>query len=183
MNTLTPLAPSVATESQSWPLDQLVDYIIEHYHIGALQQVIELQRMVENCILLYGDRYPKLPALANTLFASYQDLAGHFDKEEEVLFPYLKEMQQSVSAGRSPQEFHCGSVQFPISAMMSDHDGELDRYTRLLSEHEDASAPAEYQQMMQAIRDFIIQLQEHIYLENNNLFPRSIEMEEKYQTY
>ena len=49
-----------------------------------------------------------------------------------MLFPYIIELQETINQSLEPQPFHCGSVQYPCRQMMMEHDGELERYDRIL---------------------------------------------------
>ena len=108
-----------------------------------------------------------------------------------MLFPYIialgsaaslcEELQETINQGLELQPFHCGSVQFPCRQMMMEHDGELERYDRILGICKTFTEPfassEECRQLVSCIEVFLQKLQEHIYLENENLFPRAIKME------
>ena len=171
--------PAIADEARKWPLDELTRYILEHYHKGTVDRVNKLWKLAEQCQGQPGAT--EMHVVAQLLGESYEDLSNHFRKEEMMLFPYIIELQETISQGLEPQPFHCGSVQFPCRQMMMEHDGELKRYDRILGICKTFAGPfassAECQQLVSGIEAFLQKLQEHIYLENENLFPRAIEAE------
>ena len=102
-------------------------------------------------------------------------------KEEQILFPYIVEMENAVLNGRPRPPSCFGTVGNPIRMMMIEHDtaGDLLRELRLVSS--DYKVPADgcfsYQTLYQALEAFEKDLHQHIHLENNILFPRATEME------
>jgi regulator of cell morphogenesis and NO signaling len=74
-------------------------------------------------------------------------------------------------------------VEFPISRMLADHDdaGVLTAQIRSLSnsfQAPDGTCPS-YRGLYQGLADFERDLHHHIHLENNILFPRAIETEQR----
>nr|MBP9078040.1 hemerythrin domain-containing protein [Haliscomenobacter sp.] len=93
--------------------------------------------------------------------------------------PYIRE--QSLSA-ESPLQAPFGSVRNPIRVMEIEHEtaGSIMGQIRNLSQ--DYTAPADgcttYNVLYALLKEFEENLHEHIHLENNILFPRSVEMSE-----
>ena len=173
------ILPAIAEEAHKWPLDELTRYILEHYHKGTVDQVEVIWTMAKQFLGKPGAT--DMHVIVQLLNESYEDLSNHFHKEEMMLFPYIIELQETINQGLEPQPFHCGSVQYPCRQMMMEHDGELERYDRILGICKTFTEPfassEECRQMVSCIEVFLQKLQEHIYLENENLFPRAIKME------
>ena len=171
--------PAIAEEAREWPLDELTRYILEHYHKGTVDQVEVIWTMAKQFLGKLGAT--DMHVIVQLLSESYEDLSNHFHKEEMMLFPYIIELQETINQGLEPQPFHCGSVQYPCRQMMMEHDGELERYDRILGICKTFTEPfvssEECRQMVSCIEVFLQKLHEHIYLENENLFPRAIKME------
>ncbi len=167
------------TEAQEWPLGKIVAHIMEHYHKGCVSRVDDMRREAE--ILKMQNRAREMPVIASLLAESYEDLSNHFQKEEQILFPYICELQKMMDAGTELQPFHCGSIQYPIRVMMIEHDGELERYDRILSivkQFEEPFASSEpFRMLTDKLTCFLGWLKEHIQLENEVLFPRAIKAE------
>ena len=171
--------PAIAEEAREWPLDELTRYILDHYHKGTVDRVKELWMTADR--LQGKPGATDMHVIVQLLSESYEDLSNHFHKEEMMLFPYIIELQETINQGLEPQPFHCGSVQYPCRQMMMEHDGELERYDRILGICKTFTEPfvssEECRQMVSCIEVFLQKLHEHIYLENENLFPRAIKME------
>ena len=68
--------------------------------------------------------------------------------------------------------------------MMMDHSDELSRHERIRELTNNYTAPEgaepEYQQVLDRLKDFRDYLMEHIWLENEIVFPRALQIEETY---
>ena len=106
-------------------------------------------------------------------------------KEEQILFPYIVEMEKSALQNRPAPVAPFGTVNNPIRMMMMEHDtaGGLLRELRALSSN--YTVPPDgcisYQTLYSALEAFEKDLHQHIHLENNILFPRAVEIEESFR--
>ena len=77
--------------------------------------------------------------------------------------------------------FHCGTIQYPIDAMMADHSDEIERHGRIAVLTNNYTAPAdaepEYGKVLADLRRFRDYLLEHVYVENMIIFPRALKLE------
>ena len=179
MEIMAKYLPAIAEEAQEWPLDKLTRYIMEHYHEGTVEQVKSLWTLAKQHMGKQGAT--DMHIIVRLLSESYDDLSNHFQKEETVLFPYIIELQGTINQGLEAQPFHCGSVQYPCHQMMMEHDSELERYDRIIGICRTFTEPFASSEECLLLTGFIEafqqKLQEHIYLENENLFPRAIAAE------
>lgn len=115
------LAP-ITTENidfKNWPLDLLADYILKIHHRNIRKNGPKIQELLDKVCKVHGENHPALYNVQVLLRQSLSDLNQHLDKEELVLFPYIYEMVKAKLDGATIPEFHCGSIQDPISVMMS----------------------------------------------------------------
>jgi regulator of cell morphogenesis and NO signaling len=98
----------------------------------------------------------------------------HMQKEEQVLFPRIKELERAVQNDQ-PSFFN---IQIPIAVMEDEHEhaGNLLKEIRDLSNNYDPPADActTYRLSFAALQAFEEDLHRHVHLENNILFPRAI---------
>jgi regulator of cell morphogenesis and NO signaling len=104
-------------------------------------------------------------------------------KEEQVLFPYITRMEEAIGEGCAVPPPFFGTVRNPVRMMMMEHDTAGDLLRTLRATTGDYTPPTDacisYQTLYQALAGFEADLHQHIHLENNLLFPRAIEMEER----
>lgn len=169
---------------KNWPLDLLVDYVLKIYHRNALEMMPEIEELLDSVEAMHGDTHPEIHEVKELFTASVYDLDVHFQKEENVLYPYITDMYNAVANGNTPEPIHCGSVAHPINVMVNDHEGETERYERISSLTDsyaisDANSDS-YNLLMNKLQLFHKALLEHIYLENEIIFPKAIAFESKY---
>jgi regulator of cell morphogenesis and NO signaling len=165
----------------SLPVGRLIQHIVRVHHQRVRQELPGLAEMAHKLAAKRGNRAPELKsveALAEELRA---DLFSHIQKEEQVLFPFISEMAENTTVG-TPSPHACfGSVARPISIMMQEHESagrtmaELRRLTRGFEPP--AWACATHIALYGGLRAFELDLEQHVHLENDVLFPRAIEME------
>jgi regulator of cell morphogenesis and NO signaling len=102
-------------------------------------------------------------------------------KEEELLFPYIAEMEEAARVNRRPPAPMFGTVQNPVAAMIMEHEAAGQAFEKMREITKGYTVPpdgcASYQALYQALPAFAADLHQHIHLENNILFPRSVELE------
>jgi regulator of cell morphogenesis and NO signaling len=153
-----PAAAPAALES-----DELIDHIQGRYHDAhrrALPELIALSRKVE----AVHREHPKVPAgLSDALRHMHDDLEEHMAREEETLFPVMR--QQSAD-----------ELGIAIDERRHEHDGYGTQLRLLESLTDDFSLPEgacrSWQALYVGTAQLAEDLMEHIHLENNVLFPR-----------
>jgi regulator of cell morphogenesis and NO signaling len=168
-------------DPQKAALSELVGYILDKHHVYTKEEMTRLEPLIEKVITAHGENHPELQGIDAFFQQLCADLKPHMSKEEQILFPYIIEMERSTVENRPASFAPFGTVHNPIRMMMMEHDtaGDLLRELRALSSN--YTVPPDgcisYQTLYQALEAFEQDLHQHIHLENNILFPRAIEME------
>lgn len=177
--------PQAVADARDWqvaPLAQLTRYIVEKHHAFTREEIKRLGPLLAKVVSVHGARHPELARVQSVFRELDQEMTMHMMKEEQMLFPYIENMEAAVSAKRPLPPCMFGTVQNPVRMMMMEHDtaGEALREIRAITNS--YTAPADgcitYQELYRALPAFEADLHQHIHLENNILFPRSIQMEE-----
>ena len=176
----------VAPESQSpesMPLASLINVIVVKHHVFTRDELERLTALLEKVCSAHGTNHPELLTIQSQFQTLRAELEPHMMKEERVLFPYITRLELAT-AGKQPVPFApFGHVQNPIAVMMREHDaaGEILKAIRELSK--DFATPDDacvsYQTLYNALQELEADLHQHIHLENNILFPGSLELEQK----
>lgn len=167
---------------KSWPLDLLADYIEKTYHRYIEEKTPIINEYLLKVCNVHGQRHPELHKIHEIFIASTSDLYSHMKKEENILFPYIRQMvidERNKVVYRSPG---FGSIKNPINMMMEEHSTEGDRYREISTLSNNYSPPVDacntYLVTFGMLNEFELKLHEHIHLENNILFPSAIKFEE-----
>ena len=168
--------------AENWPADLLIDYILKIHHRGIRDNgpgiLARFRRAVE---ARPADR--ELAEACALFEESLIDLDMHLMKEENVLFPFVLELFEADRENLQLEQMHCGSVANPIHVMEDDHEGEVQRYARIAQLTHDFAVSADddtdYRELMGEVSAFMNALHEHIYLENEILFPLAVRLENR----
>lgn len=168
-------------DPRTWPLAKLIDHIIPtHHHYIEEKSPIILQFLAKLC-KVHGENHPELFEIHEHFKFTVGDLAAHLKKEELILFPQIKKLENANNAGTpwTPPGF--GTVKNPIAMMMQEHEAEGDRFVKIRDLSNNYIPPADgcntYKITYAMLDEFEKDLHRHIHLENNILFPRAIELE------
>jgi regulator of cell morphogenesis and NO signaling len=136
--------------------------------------------LFEKVVSVHGVRHPELLAVQDIFRQLYDDLAPHLLKEENILFPYILQME-AAGNGAQCETPPFVTVRNPVRMMLMEHEaaGELLRQVKTLT-HDYTPPPdacISFRTLYLALENFEKDLHQHIHLENNILFPRAIEME------
>jgi len=152
------------------PLPAFVTHIEEVYHAGLRVQLPRLRTLTTEAEALHTGN-ERLVALRDELAQLAAELDAHLLHEEEALFPMIR----GLAAGTLVAT-RCGSaVGGPIACMENDHATAERALRRLRQLTDDYMAPASAGQLLECLREFDRDLQEHMYKENEALFPRAVE--------
>lgn len=158
---------------------ELVDHVETTHHVYLREELARLVALAETVTKVHGERHPELAEVGDTLIELRADLEPHMAKEEQVLFPMIRQLMAAESA----PTFHCGSLSNPISVMLTEHDrvGELLARLRVLTD--DYTTPADgcasYEAYYRGLAEVEADTHLHVHKENNLLFPAVIEQEHR----
>lgn len=175
--------PAAAPNSQSALLADLMDHIVSTHHKFTREELARLAPLFEKVCSVHGKNHPELLEIRAIFRGLAQELTMHLMKEEMVLFPYVRRMEEALLAKETVLPAPFGTVQNPVRMMEQEHDsaGEALRGMRRATDGYKAPADAcvSYQTLYNALESLEADLHQHIHLENNVLFPRALEMERK----
>ncbi len=162
-----------------WPVDRLIDYILTTHHAYVRSTLPTVARYLTKLVEVHGVRHPELARIATSFDLMGRDLLQHQMKEERVLFPYIRELARRHGADTPPSPF--GTVENPIRMMEQEHRQAGDQMQQIRELTTDYTPPADgcttYRACFAELAAFERDLHRHVHLENNVLFPKSIELE------
>lgn len=168
----------VSEKFNIWSLSFLCSYIVVNHHEYLRRVFPVISAHIEKVVNAHGDNFPYLSEVKKNFERLKTDLASHMEKEESVLFPYIAAMETESRTNFYPP---FGNVETPISVLIREHSeaGEEIELMKQLTNNftPPANACTTFRVTFQELEEFYKDLKIHIHLENNILFPRTVEME------
>jgi len=171
-------APLDIAPYREMPLVELVEHL-ERVHHTYLRD--NLPRLVDltGAVAAARPDDERLADLHGEMQSLAVELDAHLRHEEEALFPMVRDLctRGAVTPTR------CGShVGGPIACMENEHGMAVDSLRRMRELTDGYSAPAGadtgWRQMLDGLVDLDRDLREHMYKENEALFPRALEAQQ-----
>lgn len=168
----------------AWPLEFLVDYIVHVHHDYIRTAVPALRQALATFVAGHRKQYPYLAGVE----AAFDELGGellvHLQKEEEQLFPYLKQVSHTYRRREVYGPLFVRMLGRPLAEWTGQ---EHRRILSLLTALREAAthyafpdkACTNHQVIYHRLKEFDADLVHHKHLENNILFPRSMDMEKE----
>lgn len=165
-------------------LKAMMAHIIDTHHVFTRTELARLNELLAKVCDRHGAKHPELAELQGRFHDLRQDLIPHMLKEEQVLFPYIDQLEQALTGNAELPVPFFGTVRNPVNMMEREHEavGALLREIRALTS--DFTPPQDacisYRTLYGALSDFEADLHQHIHLENNILFPRAVAFEKSF---
>lgn len=182
---LAQVTTSPADTQENWQessLSALCDNIESTHHATLRSMLPRLTELIAKVVDAHGRNHPELPEVQRVFSDLRGELEPHMMKEEQILFPAIREMEQSANQPNFP----FGTVANPIRMMEHEHDaagGGLQRLRELTVGYQPPEgACSTYRVMLDTLHELELDLHRHIHKENFILFPRAQQLEEQLAT-
>lgn len=175
-----------AGDVRSWDgvtLTEVVRFVIDTHHAYTRQSLETLQWMAAKVRDRHGAHHPELATLARLVAEATDDLIPHMMKEEQILFPYIEQIEEAQTNGTDAPTPFFGTARNPVRMMMAEHETVGEKLAEMRSITEDYTLPegacTTFTAYFNLLQDLERDLHNHIHLENNILFPRAIALEDE----
>jgi len=175
--------PPSSQEFNRWKLNSMIDYIISTHHQYAKENAVIIYVLAQKVAHNHGKNHPELTQLTTTMFLFLHDLLNRMKKEEQALFPIIKQLAENNSHSRQSRSATLGLIKEWISLIHKEHQA-LIKYLKLFHELTDGyrlpgDACNAYKFLFEKMKEFEDDLFLHLHLENNILFPKVIALVEE----
>lgn len=167
----------------NWELDFLVDYIVNNHHKYVTSAIPFLDELSIKVARVHGDHHPELIEIEQYTQEVIEELTMHMQKEENILFPYIKKLAEAKKNNESINPPPFGTIANPINMMEAEHtsagsamESIEDLSSRFTPPHD---ACMSYRVLFAKLQEFQSDLHQHIHLENNILFPKALKLEKE----
>jgi regulator of cell morphogenesis and NO signaling len=171
---LEPLENNQSHNFSEWDLDLLCDYIMNTDHKTLANQLLKLSIYTETIADVHGSHHPELLKIAIQFTKINIELKQQMAKEEEVLFPAIKEVMHTNSSGSK------SIVVSEINGLKAEHEFARNVLDTIKVVSKNYTVPPDtsltYLLTFKLLEQLADDLFLHIHLENNILYPKALEL-------
>ncbi len=172
-------APAVAVENGTCA--ELIAHIVERHHGYLRTAMPTISAYLAKLVDVHGERHPELATIAGRFRDVRDELESHMYKEEQILFPLIEQVERAdTGRAASPSGPPVAGI---VEVMETEHTSAGVALADMRAASHDYTVPddgcATYRACYQALAEFESDLHRHIHLENNVLFPRATEIDDR----
>jgi regulator of cell morphogenesis and NO signaling len=160
---------------------RLIQHIVRVHHQRVRRELPRLNAMAHKLAAKSGRCAPELKKIEALLEELQAEMFSHIEKEEQILFPFIAQMDEYLPGSCSPTQACFRSVAQPIAMMEREHESANHTVAQIRSLTHGFKPPVwactTHIAFFSGLRAFEIDLTQHVHLENDVLFPRAIALE------
>lgn len=167
-----------------WEIDFLVDYILNVHHRYLKKALPDVNEYVLRFLAGHQKKFPELAEMGTTLNRLMKEIPPHMQLEEEIIFPYIKQIYHAWHRKESYGSLLVRTLRKPVEGMMKkEHESVSSHLHKLRGLTNNYTAPVNacvtHQVAFAKLNELDSDLVLHIHLENNILFPKALAMEKE----
>lgn len=174
--------PERGEQYDQWALDFLADYIVNQHHAYARKMTPLLREYALAVVEAHAEQHPETRGIAELWEKLSGELAMHTQKEELLLFPYIRRLVQADKEGNRAAPPPFGSARELIETMDAEHDQTGDYLAQIEALSNGYTPPDDacntFRALYASLKEFDADTKKHVHLENNILFPETVRLED-----
>lgn len=163
---------AVAHKFNEWQPGFLCDYIVNEHHTSVRKALPDLVFYTQKIAKVHAGNHPELQEVADLFAQINKELLQHMKKEEDILFPAVKEFFSTNS------EKSKATIRREMNTILVEHEfagGAMDRINSITGGYKlPDDACNSYRLTFNLLEKFEDDLHTHVHLENNILFPKTL---------
>jgi regulator of cell morphogenesis and NO signaling len=175
---------SSSIDFKTWSIDFLVDYLINVHHAYLVINLPEIKDTLERFIKGHQSKYPYLDELMKSFNHLSKEIIPHLEQEEKVIFPYIKQIVHAWESQEPYASLLVRTLRKPIEAMIQQEQDDIEKYLYAFRNLTNNYMPPPgacitHKVALSKLKELDADLVQHIYLENEILFPKAIQVEKE----
>lgn len=172
-----------AYDYDAWNLTFLIDHIVNIHHTYVKESLPILSQYANKVAKVHGEHYPEVIKINKLFHEVANELMMHLQKEELVLFPFIKQLASAEVEKTELNIPHFKTIHNPIKMMEYEHENAGDIFKQIAELTHNYTPPEgacnTFKALYAKLQEFEEDLHRHIHLENNILHPKAIALEAK----
>ena len=174
---------SNTTRFSEWRIDFLIDYIVNIHHAYLYEALPALESRLISFMGGHKKKYPELVQIADVVSELSRFLLHHNQHEEEIIFPYIKQIDVAYRRKESYGNLFVRTLRKPLSNIEKEHEAIGEHLRKLKLYTNDYQPPSKactnHRVLYHKLEEFHNDLMQHKHLEKNILFLKAIEIEQR----
>jgi regulator of cell morphogenesis and NO signaling len=175
--------PSI-TPFKEWNVDFLTAYIINIHHYYLKQILPFIENMLANFLKEHETKYPYFKEVQTIFSKLKKELLPHLAHEEDIVFPYVKQVVHAHESNDNYAVLLVKTLRKPVDFMLKhEHDLIVKPIFKIRALTDNYMPPHKscisHQVMLNKLKELDEDLMQHIYLENEILFPKVLAIEKQ----
>lgn len=163
---------SVLNDWDSWSLDFLITYI-ENNHHSNIRNMLGLDSAI-----VFAKYFEELQNPNQSIIELFDYIIIHLRKEEKMLFPYIKQLEIIQKNGLRFEYANFGTLSNPLRVIKKEHLEICNSLDEIINSAEKLFKIEVMKNKMESILESLRKdIHMHIYLLENIVFPRAVELE------
>ena len=164
-----------------WNVEKIIELILQQHIEFIKEKLPMLQKYAEKSLDEHGDNAPELYQVYQLVGELINETISHMKKEEDLLFPKILKLSEAKRKGQSPDKANNTPLSRPLDLMQHEHVEAGEIYKKIKTVTNNYQPPlwaiGEFRALYALLEEFENDLNQHVHIENNILFPKVIELE------
>jgi regulator of cell morphogenesis and NO signaling len=175
---------SASLPFNNWKVDFLTEYIINVHHQYLQQNLPLVADQLKRFVSEHSSKYPQLVEVESVFTYLHKKMLPHLTQEEEIMFPYIRQIAHAYESKEAYASLLVRTLRKPVENIMNqEHDfleRTLNKFRSLTNNYTPPEASCTSHRLsFSLLRELDDDLIQHLYLENEILFPKAIAMEKE----
>ena len=167
-----------------WDVDFLTEYIVKIHHQYLKDFLPLIRDHLNHFVEDHKKKYPELEEVLKQFNFLYKDIFPHLQQEEEIIFPYIRQIAHAYDSKESYASLLVRTLRKPVEEVMKHEHDSISKVLHNLRIKTNNYAPPEdscvsHQVAFSRLKELDNDLMQHVFLENDILFPKAIFMEKE----
>ena len=172
---------ALVADVENYSLTRLIQHIVRSHHQTVRQELPRFVELSQRIASKHGEKGPHFKTMARLIVRLRDEMFAHLEKEEQMLFPYIVRLEEAAQDHAAAPDACFRSVAQPVSVMTIEHESAEGIVAELRELTKGFEPPhwacARNSAFHASLAEFEKDLQLHVHLENDLLFPRAIALE------
>ncbi len=165
-------------------IDFITDFIVNVHHQSIRKALPQLKLHLDQFAEGHKKKFPYIEELQRSVNQFSKTVLVHMEQEEEIIFPYIKQIAHAYHSRASYASLLVRTLRKPVDDIKQhEHDVTARMLKRWRELTDNYTAPAHacisHQVVFKKFREVDNDIVQHLFLENEILFPKAINMEKE----